>query len=699
MNKNMYYEENRNLEEEDISYDSPIYTVTIYDKHFLLSIGKERKLMTKKNCYYFPVYLMNKMHVQAQIGAFEFESTKEKKEDRLKPYLDSTGDVDVNRLGDIIFYNFADYDFFQNINVDITPVILSDMETTYVNRKVEKEGQEQEQEQEQEDVDISEDVFDLNISDIKLSKAMKKSETVLKDGIFEIDRTVKRPAYLPEETKDMSLSSKKEYRERKDQTWIESFMKNSHYDIVDTNNNGDCLFDTIRIAYEQIGYKTTIQKLRAIVAKEATEGMFVEYRELYQGALGEKAELEKEMRRLATTNKELKNRLKTISPSEKDQRNKIIRDANDISGKHKDLKEQLDENSKFLTEFVFMSKVESLEQFREYIQHPSFWADNWAISVLEEQLNMKLIILSESSYTQDDKNNVLQCTMSSISNNDRNFSPDFYIFTTYTGIHYSLITYKNKRIFTFAEIPYDIKIMVVIKCMERNSGIFNEIQDFRNFKSKMGIVDVDEESDVHIEKNIVVDEETVFAFYNKSSDAAKPGKGANEKITQHKVRDYAELGLKKHNNWRRKLDDEWPVVFTLDDMKWQTVEHYYQSAKFKKHRPDFAKLFSLDTGDEISKDVEMAKAVGSLKGVYKKGKTEVKLRPKDIKIDGDFYGTRKNEEREKALYAKFSQNEDVKAILLATGNAVLKQHVPKAKTETDNLLMKVRNTLQIEKSI
>jgi hypothetical protein len=107
----------------------------------------------------------------------------------------------------------------------------------------------------------------------------------------------------------------------------------------------------------------------------------------------------------------------------------------------------------------------------------------------------------------------------------------------------------------------------------------------------------------------------------------------------------------------------------------------------------------LDTGDEISKDVEMAKALGSLKGVYKKGKTEVKLRPKDIKIDGDFYGTRKNEEREKALYAKFSQNEDMKAILLATGNAVLKQHVPKAKTETDHLLMKVRNTLQIEKSI
>jgi ACR3 family arsenite transporter len=37
MDKNMYYEENRNLEEEDVGYDSPIYTGTIYDKHFLLT--------------------------------------------------------------------------------------------------------------------------------------------------------------------------------------------------------------------------------------------------------------------------------------------------------------------------------------------------------------------------------------------------------------------------------------------------------------------------------------------------------------------------------------------------------------------------------------------------------------------------------------------------------------------------------------
>jgi len=699
MDKNMYYEENRNLEEEDVGYDSPIYNVTLYDKHFLLTIGKERKLVTKKNCYYFPVYLMNKTHVQSQIGALEFESNKESKEDRLKPYLDSSGDLDLNRLGDIIFYRFADYDFFHNITVDITPVILSEMETKYANKTLE----ESEDEDKEDSEPVGSSAFELNETDIKKSKAMVHSDKVLKEGVFDIDRSIKLPATLSEETKDESMAAKKEYRERKDQTWIETYMKNNHFDIVETNDNGDCLFDTIRIAYEHMGYKTTIQKLRAIVAREATEEMFTEYREIYQGALGEKADIEKELRRLVTVNKELKKRLKSISTSDKIQRSKIIKDANAISEKHRDVKETLTDNTTLLSEFSFMSKVETLEQLREYILHPSFWADNWSISVLEKELNMKLIIFSESSYDDDDQNNVLQCNMANLSTSIDSFSPDFYIFTTYSGNHYRLITYKNKRIFKFSEIPYDVKIMVVIKCMERNSGIFNKIQDFRNFKSKIGVTEMDDDESDDIESSVdskvQVDENTVFAFYNKSSGTAKPGKGANEKISQSKIRDYIDLGLKKFSDWRRKLDDDYPTVFTVDNMKWKTVEHYYQGAKFKKHNPHFYKLFSLDSENDIAKEIDIAKAAGSLKGTYKKGKTLVPLRPADIKIDPDFYGNRKTEEREKALYAKFSQNEDLKAILMATRNALLKKHVPKAKVETDHVLMKVRKQIQIENNV
>jgi len=68
----------------------------------------------------------------------------------------------------------------------------------------------------------------------------------------------------------------------------------------------------------------------------------------------------------------------------------------------------------------------------------------------------------------------------------------------------------------------------------------------------------------------------------------------------------------------------------------------------------------------------------------------------EIKIDPDFYGNRKNEEREKAVYAKFSQNDDLKEIIIETKNAVLKKHVPKSKSESDMILMKVRKQIQDE---
>jgi 3'-phosphoadenosine 5'-phosphosulfate sulfotransferase (PAPS reductase)/FAD synthetase len=72
------------------------------------------------------------------------------------------------------------------------------------------------------------------------------------------------------------------------------------------------------------------------------------------------------------------------------------------------------------------------------------------------------------------------------------------------------------------------------------------------------------------------------------------------------------------------------------------------------------------------------------------------LRPSTVKIDPDFYGERKNEERERALYAKFSQNEELKSLIILTRSATLKHYIPKQKAEKDFILMKVRSKIQRE---
>jgi hypothetical protein len=383
--------------------------------------------------------------------------------------------------------------------------------------------------------------------------------------------------------------------------------------------------------------------------------------------------------------------------SEKAARAEVILAANTVKDQHSTLKEKQVMNRSFLQEFAFMTGIDTMDKFREVIQTPIYWADDWAIDVIERELNVKMCIFSEEDYDSNDENNVIRCSLSGDEDPDRLFTPDYYIMTTYSGKHYELITYKSKRIFKFSEIPYDVKTMVVIKCMEKNSGIFSQIPDFKNFKSRLGVEDEPEDSDDTLTRSLNLDENVVFTFYNKSSTTAKPGKAANEKLPSDKKREYTDLELKRHSDWRQKLDDDWSTIFTIDGKKWKTVEHYYQSAKFKKHNPQFSNKFSLsDSSKEFADDVEVAKAAGSEKGILKKGKKEVPLRPSEIKIDADFYGTRRYEEREKALYAKFSQSEDLKATLLATKNSVLKQFVPKQAATPDHLLMKVREKLMRE---
>ena len=697
----MFYEENRHLEEEDMGYDSPIYNINLYDKSFLIAVGKERRLIQKKNTYYFPIYLLNKTMVQTQIGAFQFESSKETPQERVKPFLDSSEDLDLNRLGDPIFYSFANYDYFQDITVDISPMGIKELESQFISKKAESASESLQGKEEEEGYeDVEESPFELKSSEIKPPEELGKASKILKDGIFTIDKTAKRIQMLPEESKETAYKIREEYVSSTKSALIEKFMKNTNFDIVETTTNGDCLFDTVRLAYQQIGYETSIDKLRALVAKEVTKEKFDEYRELYLSTLAEIEATTKELKRMAAENRNLKERLASIPTKDKPARSIIIKQATEIKKQHSHLKERQQLNHEFLGEFQHMSKIDTIDKFRAYIQTPSYWADDWALNVLEKELNMKFIIFSSEAFDENDLANVLKCSLTDIPY-DAVFKPDFYVMTTYSGDHYRLITYSTKRIFTFREIPYDVKMMIVIRCMESNSGLFSQIPEFNDFKIKLGIQESEEEDEsvsggggVDDRKNDY-DPKIIFSFYDKSNKKQKPGKAAGEHIPSEKIYEFTDLAIIP--DWRKKLDDEYVSAFTLDNKQWKTVEHYYQAAKFKKHNPHFYNMFSLDdTSSDIAKDVKLARAAGSQTGSFKKGKKQIPLRPSTVKIDPDFYGERKNEERERALYAKFSQNEELKSLLILTRSATLKHYIPKQKAEKDFLLMKVRTKIQRE---
>ena len=170
--------------------------------------------------------------------------------------------------------------------------------------------------------------------------------------------------------------------------------------------------------------------------------------------------------------------------------------------------------------------------------------------------------------------------------------------------------------------------------------------------------------------NDMYDKDIVLAFHSKSPDTPFPGSGAYEKMKDGHTKEYDELH--KFLQWRKKLSNVWIAPFVLNGHRWNSVEHYYQGSKFKINNPDFYMQFSLDSDSELSKDPSQAKIAG--------GKDlKHKYRSKNIQIDEDFSSSRDKEEMFRSQYAKFTQNEDLTRLLIATKRATLLHIVGKNK--------------------
>jgi len=250
--------------------------------------------------------------------------------------------------------------------------------------------------------------------------------------------------------------------------WIQNFLENPNYQVIDNTGKGDCFFITIQDAFNgEKPYK--VQNLRNMLAEHANEDIYSRYRGLFDSSTNSIKENDSKIQQLTKKivifgNKK-NNTIEDVSKAQQ------INEEEEIA----ELKKENKNSEEFLKEFQFMKGVNSLEDLKNIIRSNVFWANQWAIETLERLLNIKMIIIDYENHTGK-----IMCN----TDQTEEFSPNYYIMVELNSEHYRLVTYDGGKKFKFNQLPFDLKKMIVNTCMT-NSGGFSLIPEFQNFKKEL----------------------------------------------------------------------------------------------------------------------------------------------------------------------------------------------------------------------
>ena len=186
-----------------------------------------------------------------------------------------------------------------------------------------------------------------------------------------------------------------------------------------------------------------------------------------------------------------------------------------------------------------------------------------------------------------------------------------------------------------------------------------------------------------VAKEVPVAEKPAFVFATKVAEEVKEQE--SEELAAAAAAKPAEV-IRFYSNSEtfKELSNFYPGKFTIDGKTYPTVEHYFQAMKFPNN-PAFQ--------DQIIAQKTPA-------GAKKMGGTKI------IPLRTDWEEV-KNEVMAKALKAKFTQNADLKELLLSTGTKALEEASPtdsywgtgkngKGQNQLGKLLMELRDELAAE---
>ena len=135
--------------------------------------------------------------------------------------------------------------------------------------------------------------------------------------------------------------------------WLVDNFKDRKFNIIETVKQGDCFFDSIRLALPP-NLTKSVRELREMLIPYITDTVFNLHRTIYSNG-------------------------------------------------------KTDHDREIMREFRFFDdrKINTIDKYKAFVLHNNFWANSWAISIIETELHIKIVILSEYAHTNG--RNILVC--------------------------------------------------------------------------------------------------------------------------------------------------------------------------------------------------------------------------------------------------------------------------------------------------
>lgn len=304
----------------------------------------------------------------------------------------------------------------------------------------------------------------------------------------------------------------------------------------------------------------------------------------------------------------------------------------------------------------YLQNIEDLQTFKEYIKSGEYVCEPWTIDIFERLMNIKIILLSK------DIPQWLVCSRQSpFPHNMSLFNPMYYVVLEFVDNEYSIMQVNGVSLLTFQSLPLVIKDLVMNRCLEQSEGLYANIPLFVKYKQ----FKLTKEQQQHL-KEPVLDLEPDKDRLVISDTLKKHGNPGTVPFERIEFEHLIDSQLVRDKQWREKLADNYmksDARFKLGDRDWASVNHYVTAQQLKQRDPKKSDKLSLNTGSSLSK----------------------KVIPYMLGDDNDRYG---------AVFAKFSQNPQLKDMLLQTGDAELYMYIPGKPHIRLKSLEKVRDVIQ-----